>query len=194
MTFPTATLNTMLDALTFTLASLHTAFPGTTGASEVTGGSPAYGKKTIVMNASSGGARALNASVVFDVPATTVRWIGYWNGVTFLDCAPNGGGTPKNFMAIPSTDLVYSTAHGYPDTTKIVFYNGTPPNGLTEGTVYFVRDATTDTFKVAATSGGVAIDLTGTASFQCVVCAITEDVYAAQGTHTLSTTTQTIPA
>lgn len=193
MTFPTATLNTMLDAITFTLASLHTAFPGSTGANEVTGGAPAYAKKTIVMNASSGGSRALNASVVFDVPATFVRWVGYWNGATFLDCAPNGGGTPKNFVVVPSTDIVYSTAHGYADTTKIVFYNGTPPTGLTEGTVYFVRDATTDSFKVAATSGGVAIDLTGAASFQCVVCGITEDQYFAQGTHTLSTTTQAIP-
>lgn len=194
MTFPAATLNTMLDALTFTHASLHTAFPGSTGANEVTGGAPAYAKKAIVMNASSGGSRALNAAVVFDVPATTVRWVGYWNGATFLDCAPNGGGTPKNFIAIPSTDLIYSPSHGYADTTKIVFYNGTPPTGLTEGTVVFVRDSTTDTFKVAATSGGVATDLTGGASFQCVVCGITEDVFAVQGTHTLSTTTQTIPA
>lgn len=193
MTYPTATKNTMLDALTFTLASLHTAFPGTTGTNEVTGGAPAYAQKSITINAASGGSRALNAGVTFDVPATTVRWVGFWNAGAFLACAPNGGGTPKNFMAVPSTDLIYSASHGYSDTNKIVFFNGTPPTGLTEGTVYFVRDAATDTFKVAATSGGAAIDLTGSASFGCVVCGITEDVYGSQGTHTLSTASVGIP-
>lgn len=193
MTIPVTTKNAMLDGQAFTQASLHTAFPGTTGANEVAGGAPAYARKNITMNASAGGQRALNAAVIFDVPATTVRWVGYWNGATFVGTAPNGGATPKNFMAVPSTDLVQSVAHGYADTQKIAFFNGTPPGGLTEGTVYFVRDSTTDTFKVAATAGGAAIDLTAAASFGCVVCSIVEDVYAAQGTHQLSTTTFIIP-
>lgn len=190
--YPSATLDTMLNALTFTLASLHTAFPGTTGLNEVTGGAPAYAKKAITINASSGGSRALNAGVTFDVPATTVRWVGFWNAGTFLGSAPNGGGTPRNFMAL-TTDLVYSAAHGYADGTKIVFFNGTPPAPLVEGTVYFTRDGATDTFKVAATLGGAAIDLTAASSFGCVVCGITEDVYAVQGTHTLSTASIGIP-
>lgn len=193
MTLPTTTKNNMLGGQTFTLASLHTGFPGTTGANEVTGGSPAYAQKAITINAASGGSRALNAGVVFDVPACTVTWIGFWNVGVFVCAAPNGGATPKNFMAVPSSDLIYATGHGWSDTQKIAFYNGTPPTGLTEGTTYFVRDSATDTFKVAATSGGAAIDLTAASSFGCVVCAITEDVYASQGTHTLSTATVTVP-
>lgn len=193
MTIPVATKNAMLDGQAVTQASLHTGFPGTTGANEVTGGAPAYAKKAITLNAASGGSRSLNAAVTFDVPACTVKWVGYWDGATFVYCAPNGGATPKNFMAVPSSDLVYSTGHGYSDTQKIVFFNGTAPGGLTEGTTYFVRDATTDTFKVAATSGGAAIDITSASGFGCVVCAITEDVYAVQGTHQLSSTTVTIP-
>ena len=194
MALPTNTLDVMLNSLTFTQASLHSAFPGSIGSNELAGGAPAYARKNITMNASSGGSRALSAAVVFDVPVVTVRWVGYWNGAVFIDCAPNGGGVPRNFMAVPSSDIVYSVAHGFVDTNKIVFYNGTPPAGLTEGAVYFVRDSTADTFKVTATSGGVAIDLTAASSFQCVVCGITEDVFAVQGTHTLSTTTQTIPS
>ena len=193
MTWPVATKNAMLNGQVFDQASLHTAFPGTTGASEVTGGTPAYARKTIVVNAAAGGVRALNTAVVFDVPASTVRWLGFWNGAVFAGCAPNGGATPKNFVSLTTSDLVYCPAHGYADTQKIVFYNGTPPTGITEGTVYFVRDATADTFKVAATSGGVAIDLTGPSSFGCVVAAITEDVYASQGTHTLSTASVAVP-
>jgi hypothetical protein len=193
MTLPVTTKNAMLDGQAYDNASLHTAFPGTTGANEVTGGAPAYARKAITVNAASGGSRQLNAAVTFDVPATTVKWIGYWSAGVFVCTAPNGGATPKNFMAIPSTDTVYSTAHGFTDGTKIVFFNGTPPGGLTEGTTYFTRDGATDTFKVAATLGGAAIDLTTASSFGCVVCAITEDVYASQGTHQLSTTTVTIP-
>ena len=193
MPIPTLTLDTMLNAVTYTQASLHTAFPGTTGSSEVTGGAPAYARKAITVATSSGGVRALSAAVTFDVPVTTVRFIGYWNGIAFLECAVNGGATPKNFMSVSSTDTVYSASHGYADTTPIVFVGGTPPAPIVEGTTYFVRDSATDLFKVAATSGGVAIDLTTAASFGCVVCAITEQGYGSQSTHTLSTATFAIP-
>ena len=193
MTIPSTTKAAMLDGQAFTLASLHTGFPGSIGSNEVTGGAPAYAKKAITMNATSGGQRLLSAGVVFDVPVSTIKWVGFWNVGVFIGCAPNGGATPKNFMAVPITDLIYATAHGYSDTQKIVFFNGTPPAGLAEGTTYFVRDAATDTFKVTASSGGVAIDLTAASSFGCVVAAVTEDVYAVQGTHTLSAATVAIP-
>jgi hypothetical protein len=193
MTWPVTTKNNMLGGQTFTAVSLHTAWPGTTGANEVSGGAPAYARLAITINAASGGIRALNAAVSFDVPACTVRWVGLWNGATYVGTAPNGGATPKNFMSIASTDVVYAAGHGWSDTQKITFFNGTPPSGLTAGAVYFVRDATTDTFKVAATPGGVAIDLTTAPSFGCVVSAITEDVYEVQGTHTLSSASVVFP-
>lgn len=182
----------MLDAITFTLASLHTDFPGSTGANEVTGGAPAYAKKAITVNAASGGSRALNAAVTFDVPVCTVKWVGFWNGATFLMCAPNGGATPKNFMALASNDTVYCAGHGWIDGQKVVPVQGTLA-GITEGVTLFVRDATTDTLKLAATLAGVAIDLTGVPSFGIVLCAITEDVYAVQGTHQLASATFTLP-
>ena len=96
-------------------------------------------------------------------------------------------------MSIAGTDTVYAAGHGYTDTDTIVFYNGTPPSPLVEGTVYYVRDADSDTFKVAATSGGTAIDLTSAPSYNCSVCAITEEVYAAADTHALSSATVSIP-
>lgn len=193
MTWPVTTKNNMLDGQAFTLASAHTDFPGSTGTSEVTGGTPAYARKAITVNAASGGIRAMSAAVVFDVPVCTVKWIGFWNGAVFVGCAPNGGATPKNFMSVASTDTVYAAGHGYADAAKIVFFNGTPPAGIIEGTTYFVRDSGADTFKVAATSGGAAINLTAAPSFGCVVSAITEDVYAVQGTHTLATANIVFP-
>jgi hypothetical protein len=188
--------NDLLDGLGITHFSAHTAFPGSTGANELSGGSPAYARKAGVVNVASGGQRALNVSVAFDVYPCTLRWLGALDSGTFLFALPNGGATPKNFVYAP-TDYaakIICAAHGYSDTQKVVFFQGTPPGGLTEGTTYFVRDATTDTFKVAATSGGAAITLTSAlASYGSVVCAITEDVVTVQGTHTLSAFTVCFP-
>lgn len=187
--FTTDAKNSMLGGLTFTAASLHTAFPGTTGTSEVSGGS--YARVVPSVGAAAGAVRTA-ASMAFSVPATTVRWVGFWNASTFLCCAPNGG-SPKEFVATPSSDTINSPSHGYADTQKIVFYGGSVPGGLTEGTVYFVRDSTADTFKVAATSGGTAIDITSAGTGGCMVSAITEDAYASAGTHTISAATFGLP-
>ena len=133
-------------------------------------------------------------AVTFDVPACTVRWIQYRDASgNPVACVPNGGATPKNFMSLASSDVIYAASHGYSDTDTIVFYSGTPPAPLVEGTVYFVRDAATDSFKVAATSGGTAIDLTAGPSYNVSVCKITEQTYPTADTHTLASATFTIP-
>jgi hypothetical protein len=51
-------------------ASLHTADPGTTGTNEVTGGSPAYARKSLTWTAGSSDG-VVTASATFDVPAST---------------------------------------------------------------------------------------------------------------------------
>lgn len=82
MGFTAASRDVMLDTLDAlaTHASLHTADPGTTGASEVTGGSPAYARKAITWVAASAGSKTLTGTVVFDVPGgTTVTHAGTWS-------------------------------------------------------------------------------------------------------------------
>lgn len=62
-------------------ASLHTAFPA--GANEVSGGSPAYARKSINWAAASGGSISAQATFpVFDVPACTVAAMGFYSAVT----------------------------------------------------------------------------------------------------------------
>ena len=74
--------------------SLHTANPGTTGASEATGGSPAYARKAVTFN-SAGAVGPLGASlqpatagkawsseVTFDLAAGTYSHVGGWTLVT----------------------------------------------------------------------------------------------------------------
>lgn len=74
-----------------TYVSLHTADPGTSGASEVTGGTPAYARKGVSWSTAANGVAAISAGVTFDVPAgTTIQYVGLWNaasGGTFYGSA-----------------------------------------------------------------------------------------------------------
>jgi hypothetical protein len=184
-----ATVNTMLDAITYDTASLHTAYSAT-GANEVTGGTPAYAKKAITIAAGASRARAASTQPVFDVPATTVRFIGLWTtaGSVFRGMFANGG-TEKGFQVGVTGDTILCKSHGLVNNDKVVFYGGTPPTGLTEGTIYFVVGNTAgdpDTFQVSLTSGGAAVDITGQPSAQCKFSKIIEEVFAAQGTFTVT--------
>jgi hypothetical protein len=77
----------MLDALAALCdaVSLHTGDPGDGSANEVSGGSPAYARKTPTFAAAASGEAALSAELEFDIPAgSTVAWVGFWDGATFL--------------------------------------------------------------------------------------------------------------
>lgn len=183
--------NSVLAAINPDTASLHTAFPGITGANECSGGG--YARKAVAFAVESGGMRVQTGSAVFNVSTQTVRWIGYWAGSSWLYAAPAGGATPKNFVVVPGTDTAYSPAHGWVSGQKVAIFNGTPPNGVTEGQILYVRDETTDTFKVAATLGGTAIDMTSAPSWGAVVAAVSELVYPSTGTFTLENSSNVVP-
>ena len=183
------TIHNMLDSLTLDLVSLHTAYSAT-GANEVTGGSPAYARKAITMAAAAARARAASTQPVFDVPATTVRFIGLWTnaGSIFRGMFANGG-SEKGFQVDLTNNRILCEGHGLVNDDKVVFYGGTVPTGLTEGTVYFVVGNTAadpDYFQVSATQGGAAIDITAQPIAQCKFSKIVEEVFAAQGTFTLN--------
>ena len=62
-------------------AALYTTAPGATAGTEVTGGSPAYARKSITWGAPSNG--VITATVTFDVPSgTTVVGAGVHSAVT----------------------------------------------------------------------------------------------------------------
>ena len=71
--------------------SVHTADPGTTGASEASGGSPAYARKQTTWTAGSSDGVVTGSQVTIDLPAGTYAFFGVWSaatGGTFI-----GGGT-----------------------------------------------------------------------------------------------------
>lgn len=203
MRFSDEAKNVMLNALDESLAdgithlSLHTAY-SSSGANEVTGGSPAYARQAVAWAAASGGAKAMTGTETFDIPAgTTVRWIGGWDAVTsgdFKGMTPNGGGTPEAFT-VPdiSNDTLEAPGHGFSNTQTVVVW-AVPgvalPTGLSEGTVYYVISATTDDLALSLTSGGAAVNITavGSGFLQRIV----EETFGAQGTHTVSALTLTL--
>ena len=87
-----------------------------------------------------------------------------------------------SFTANASTDVITATGHDYINTLPVqvsVSGGGTLPAPLVAGTTYYVRDVAANTFKLAATSGGAAINITdaGTGSF--VVTDIELSIYTA---------------
>src|SRR5215213_8099713 len=180
-----------------THGSLHSAY-SSTGANELTGGSPAYARKAATWAAASGRSKATSASMVFDVPAAAVvRWVGIWDAVTagnFLGMTPNGGGIPESAVVPDITNDVFEApSHGFSNGNTVVVW-AVPgvalPAGVAEGTVYYVTNATTDDFTLSLTSGGATINITAVGA--CFVQRIVEETFGAQGTHTVTTATMTI--
>lgn len=180
-----------------THGSLHSAY-SSTGANELTGGSPAYARKAATWAAASGRSKATSASMVFDVPAgSIIRWVGFWDAVTagnFLGMTPNGGGIPEAFV-VPdiSNDVLEAPSHGFSNGQTVVAW-AVPgvalPTGLSEGTVYFVTNATTDDLTLSLTSGGATINITAVGSG--MLQRIVEESFGAQGSHTVTSATMAI--
>lgn len=171
--------------------SLHSGDPSTTGANELTGGSPAYARKAASWAAASGGTRVSNTTVTFDVPTgTTVYHIGFWDALTvgnFYGYFPLGGFSPQAATIDAATDTFTSFAHGYSNTNVVFVYDVQAAGlqtGFTEGTPYFVIASATDTFQLSTTSGGSAS--TVTTSFECIVQRCLPETFGAQGTLTIT--------
>lgn len=74
-------------------------------------------------------------------------------------------GNIRSFTASAATDIITAINHGIPgDGVGVIFKGSSLPTGLVAGRVYFARDRLTDSFKVAATPGGAAINLTADGS------------------------------
>lgn len=70
-------------------------------------------------------------------------------------------GPYKEFIAL-ADNTVYSPAHGYSADQPVIVVKEpgfSLPSGLTEGTVYYVINPTTDDFELSATPGGSAVDI-----------------------------------
>ena len=187
-----AAANAAADGITGVIShiSAHTAWSAT-GLNEVTGGSPAYARLPVAWDAATGRIADNTAEEVFNIPgSTTLRFVGFWSALSggiFRGMAPWRSAVSAVGVGYDGDDYIYADGHGFSDTDTVVVFEGNDgagvSGGLTIGTVYYVRDSVTDRFKLAATSGGVAINLTTTNLM--VVQGITEETFTAQGTATI---------
>lgn len=180
-----ATKNALLDELATLVdeVSVHDGYPSTSGANEIAGTT----RQAITWNVAASGSLDNNANPVFTIPAgEEVHWIGLWTdaGAVYRGCVPAGGGAPKPVIGDDATDVLTSDNHGFADGDSVVFWGDALPTGLAEGTRYYVRDSATDSFKVSATVGGSAIDLTtdGVGFAQKYV----PEVFGGEGSYTVS--------
>lgn len=116
-----------------------------------------------------GTAGTAGASVTFAVAANAPA-----TGLAYV-CTVHGGGMGNTITTVSATEAAgpidYSTetitisGHGFVNGNEVTYSNNGGANigGLTTGTNYFVIGATTNTFQLAATSGGSAINLTAPA-------------------------------
>lgn len=102
MPFSSAARNTMLSSISAAYVSLHTANPGDTGASEVSGGT--YARVAVTWGSPSGGSRSATNQPAINVPAgTTITHVGYWTAAT--------GGTWLGYYDV--TDTTFTNAGVY---------------------------------------------------------------------------------
>jgi hypothetical protein len=196
--------NLTLDALDETASGgithvgIHTLTdPGTgtnANAGEATGGSPAYARKAVTWGAAASGSKSNSGALTFDVPAGSFGFFTLWNAITgntnnYLGNIPFGGSTAlKGFFSAELTnDTFVSVAHGLANDDRVIVYDvfgEALPAGVSEGTIYWVVSATTDSFKLAATQGGAAINLTtgGEGYWQRII----PEVFGAQGQITVA--------
>lgn len=188
--------NAMLDGRSggWGFASLHTADPSTTGANEVTGGTPAYARKAVTWASGAGGAVAsVTSGQTLDVPAgTDVLFVGLFSAVTagtFRGFGPACASltNPMVFTAAASTDILTVPGSSLTNGQQVMVIDtggSVLPTGLAENTVYYVVNVSGATFKLAATSGGTAIDLTADGAGHVV--AVSVEHFTGQGQYVLA--------
>lgn len=181
---------------------LHSAFPPS-GANEATGGAPAYARKAVSWSACAADCRAMSAAQTFDVPAGfTVRAIGLWSAVsagTLRGYALAGSAATRAFGIDASdlaADLLESPTHGLVANDTVLVWptvGAALPGGLAEDTIYFViaTGLTADAFKVSASQGGSAVDITtiGDGDVQKLI----PEVFAGQGQYQVSSLQVCLP-
>jgi hypothetical protein len=123
---------------------------------------------------------------------------GVVTGITVTDVGSDYQAVPTVTVEVPkmtiptsavnaSTNVITFAGHGLSDTDQITYNQvggGTLMTNVTDGQTVFVRDKTTDTFKIAATSGGTAINIgTGHSAqtFTIVTDAVQATAVATQG-------------
>ena len=120
-------------------------------------------------------------------PSAKIRHMGIKAKSTFVPAESNNAlvitmqGNILAFTASAATDsFTTPSAHDIPaDNIGVIFQGTSLPGGITAGKLYYSRDRTALTFKVSATSGGAAVNITsnGLGRVFCEVRSLTKSYW-----------------
>lgn len=103
------------------------------------------------------------ASILNELPKGTK--VSYNDGAVdygvVASCVVRSGGGRTGCTSDVSANTIGKSAHGFSDGDPVTLSGMVTTTGVSLATHYFVRDSAANTFKLAATIGGTAIDLTG---------------------------------
>lgn len=141
----------LLSGLDIQALSLHSDYDQG-GLFELTGGDPAYARMPPTFSSPVNGVMsAAGVPYIFDVPpASTVAWIGMWDGGGgFLGMTPNGGSIPQPFVVVDANNGVLTAPkHGFSDGDNVVAWQTGPM--LPDGTIWVVTVVDTDNLTLLA--------------------------------------------
>lgn len=160
----------------------------------VAGGGTLYVEAPTVVFSGGGGSSAAASATISGGSVTAITVSNVGSGYTSVPTVT----LAKARVTIPtsgintSTETISYTAHGLSAGDAVVYNNGggTSATGLTSGTTYYViaSGLTADAFKVSATSGGSAVDISGTgnnAQYFEKVASVAATATAARGEGTI---------
>lgn len=159
-----------LDATDVTHLSLHDGYPDDAGSNEKSGAG--YARQALTLGATdANGVKTQTGTETFSLTGN-VNWVGGWTAVSGGSMRNRWplGGEAKEYDVDPHNDEFYEVGHGRSDNDKIVFFGSSTPGGLNVGTIYYVRDALTDTYKVTDAPGNAALNITSKPSTADAVC------------------------
>ncbi len=171
---------------------------------EATGGSPPYARQAVTWGAAASGQKSNSGALTFDVPAGSYAFLLFFNASSgntnnYLGYMPING-LVKGFFSVDTTltnDALFSVAHGLADGDRVQLFNvfsEALPTGLTEGTLYYVVNSTTNSFKVSATSGGSPVDITAVGGGEGYFQKVVPEVFGSQGQITVAIGALTLDA
>jgi hypothetical protein len=107
--------------------------------------------------------QAVDALAFGTTNAVAGRWYPLtYNGALLRDCTvinvPKGNAVSCTCEA--DDDTVTKSSHGLSNGQPLIFGGSAVPTGITANQRYYVINAATDTFKVSATEGGAAVNMT----------------------------------
>lgn len=130
---------------------------------EVAGGS--YARQTLTC-AGAAGETASNSSLLrfSNLPACVVAGVEIYDSTGTPRRIFWGPETSTPYAVVAATDIFTSAAHGMANGDPLQFITGQAPTGATANTTYYVIGQATNTFQIATTIGGSAVNVTADGS------------------------------